>query len=87
MPGDDGYELIGRLRAHPNECARTTPAVALTGFARPEDGARAADAGFDAHMSKPVDPVGLVDLLERLAAARRATTTTAPPPPVRATAH
>ena len=45
--------------------------MALTGFARPEDGARAAEAGFDAHMSKPVDPVALVEMVERVAAERR----------------
>ena len=69
MPGDDGYELVERLRAL-DHAARATPALALTGFARPEDGARAAAAGFDAHMSKPVDPVALVDALERLATLR-----------------
>ena len=45
--------------------------MALTGFARPEDGARAAAAGFDAHMAKPVDPVELVRVIERVAAIDR----------------
>jgi CheY-like chemotaxis protein len=70
MPDADGYELARRLRELPDHrCA--TPAVALTGFARPEDGARAAEAGFDAHMAKPVDPLALVEMVERVAAERR----------------
>jgi len=71
MPGADGYELARRLRALGDDELRGTPAVALTGFARPEDGARAADAGFDAHVAKPVDPVGLVAVIERVTRARR----------------
>ena len=74
MPGADGYELARRLRALADDELRRTPAVALTGFARPEDGVRAADAGFDAHLAKPVDPVRLVSLLERVARAHREST-------------
>ena len=70
MPDADGYELARRLRRLP-DARRDTPALALTGFARPEDGARASEAGFDAHMAKPVDPVALVELVERVAAERR----------------
>ncbi len=70
MPGADGYELVQRLRALADQRLRATPAVALTGFARPEDGARAADAGFDAHMAKPVDPLALVEVIERIATVR-----------------
>ena len=65
MPGADGYELVRRLRALPDDERRQTPAVALTGFARPEDGARAAAAGFDAHVAKPVEPLALVAVVER----------------------
>jgi len=72
MPGADGYELLRRIRARDDEHVRALPALALTGFARPEDGARAAAAGFDAHMAKPVDPVALVDTIERVATARSA---------------
>ncbi|HEX6836130.1 MAG TPA: response regulator, partial [Polyangia bacterium] len=71
MPDADGYELARRLRTLTDDELRRTPAVALTGFARPEDGARAAAAGFDAHVAKPVDPVGLVAVLERVTRARR----------------
>jgi CheY-like chemotaxis protein/two-component sensor histidine kinase len=71
MPEADGYELMRRLRALEDERRRNTPAVALTGFARPEDGARASEAGFDAHMAKPVDPVALIRVIERVAVERR----------------
>jgi CheY-like chemotaxis protein len=37
--------------------------VALTGYGRPEDRQRAFDAGFDAHMMKPVDPDQLVEII------------------------
>jgi PAS domain S-box-containing protein len=64
MPGTDGYELIRRVRAR--GATSPLPAVALTGFARPEDGQRALESGFDAHLAKPVDPTALVDMVERL---------------------
>lgn len=51
MPGMDGYELIRELRKTGN----STPAIALTAFARPEDRIRSLEAGFTAHLSKPVD--------------------------------
>ena len=53
MPGMDGYELIERLRLE----ARTAdvPAIALTGFGRPEDAERAHQAGFTTHLTKPLN--------------------------------
>ena len=67
MPGTDGYELLRHVRATggPQPCA-----VAVTAFARPEDRDRAAAAGFDAHLAKPIDPARLLQTLERLAAER-----------------
>jgi signal transduction histidine kinase/CheY-like chemotaxis protein len=62
MPGEDGYSLIRRLRALPDDAGRT-PAVALTAFARGEDRTRALMAGFKAHVPKPVDPRELVAVL------------------------
>jgi CheY-like chemotaxis protein len=67
MPGADGYDLIRRVRALPADEGGATPATALTGFARPEDGARALAAGFTMHMAKPVDPAELVATVRRLA--------------------
>jgi CheY-like chemotaxis protein len=57
MPGVDGYEFIRRVRARERESgARHTPAVALTAYAREEDRRRAFRAGFQMHLSKPVEP-------------------------------
>jgi hypothetical protein len=72
MPVHDGYELIRRLRALSADAGGRTPATALTGFARPEDGVRAVDAGFNTHMAKPVDPARLVEVVAKLAEKPRA---------------
>ena len=67
MPDQDGYALIDALRRgdfhHPI-------AVALTGFAADSDRSRSADAGFDAHVSKPVDLDELVETIAELVTAR-----------------
>jgi CheY-like chemotaxis protein len=68
MPGNDGYELISRLRALPG--GRTVPAVALTALARGEDRTRAVRAGFQMHVPKPVDFNELVAVVQNLAALR-----------------
>ncbi|AKJ30619.1 chemotaxis protein methyltransferase CheR [Caldimonas brevitalea] len=64
MPDEDGYSFIRRWR---EEEARLgvprLPAVALTAFASPRDRAKALDAGFDAHLGKPVDSAALIDTL------------------------
>jgi PAS domain S-box-containing protein len=57
LPGLDGYEVARRLRAQPR-FART-PIVAVTGYGQESDRNRARDAGFDAHLTKPVDPAAL----------------------------
>lgn len=77
LPGFDGYELAQRLRATPH--GRRLPLVALTGYGRPEDRARARAAGFALYLVKPVDPTALANAVavvgvpasddERLAAA------------------
>jgi len=56
MPEHDGYELIARLRARPVERGGRVPAVALTAFARVQDRVRILAAGFQMHVTKPVDP-------------------------------
>jgi signal transduction histidine kinase/ActR/RegA family two-component response regulator len=65
MPTEDGYSLVGRLRAMP---AGLIPAVALTAYATEEDRRRALSAGFDAHVAKPVEPTELVSVIARLTA-------------------
>jgi two-component system CheB/CheR fusion protein len=59
LPGMDGYAVARALRADP--ITRGAYLVALTGYALPEDQRRAAEAGFDRHLSKPLP----VDELER----------------------
>jgi PAS domain S-box-containing protein len=54
LPGIDGYEVAKGLRAS-QEC-RKTLLVAITGYGRREDSARARDAGFDLHLVKPIQP-------------------------------
>jgi len=60
MPGMDGFELIGHIRASSNPAVRDVPAAALTAFARSEDRTRALRSGFEMHLAKPVDPGELV---------------------------
>jgi two-component system, chemotaxis family, CheB/CheR fusion protein len=57
MPGMTGHELAGALRALPEY--RAVPMVAVTGFDMYDDEARSEDAGFSAHLRKPVDPLSL----------------------------
>ena len=64
MPEMNGYELAQALRALPDYEA--VPMVAVTGFAMYDDHDRAIQAGFNAHLSKPIDPVTLVQLMARL---------------------
>jgi CheY-like chemotaxis protein len=65
MPGEDGYSLIRRVRAMANDSARI-PAIALTAYARASDRAKAIDAGFQAHLSKPVEPSALISTVASL---------------------
>ncbi len=55
MPECDGYEFIRDVRSLPGEYGRM-PAIALTAFARSEDRTRAMIAGYQVHISKPVEP-------------------------------
>jgi two-component system CheB/CheR fusion protein len=61
MPGMDGLELIRRVRE--SETARHVTAIALTGFGRQQDERTALQAGFDAHLSKPVSMKALLAVL------------------------
>ncbi|MDB6088094.1 MAG: todS [Gammaproteobacteria bacterium] len=65
MPGRDGYELIRAVRS--TTSPEDLPAAALTAYSRPEDAARAHEAGFQMHLSKPVEPDELVKVVARLA--------------------
>jgi len=59
MPGEDGYSMIRRIRTLDHRLARV-PAIALTAYARGEDRAKATRAGFQRHLSKPVEPAELI---------------------------
>lgn len=60
MPETDGYELLKRVRALGRTRGGKIPAIALTAFARSEDRTRALQAGFQVHVSKPVEPSELI---------------------------
>ncbi len=62
LPVMDGYEVARTIRADP--ALRSTYLVALTGYALPEDERRAADAGFNVHLGKPVSMEVLEDVLQ-----------------------
>ena len=64
MPELDGFEMIKQLRALPNY--ETVPAIALSGYASPKDVKAALASGFDAHVSKPVDPSELTSIVAKL---------------------
>ena len=69
MPGQDGCELIGAIRALPG--GDRLPAAALTGRTGHEDCVRALAAGFQAYVLKPADADQLIAVLTHLARAAR----------------
>jgi signal transduction histidine kinase/ActR/RegA family two-component response regulator len=70
MPGQDGYDLIREIRQRGHD-ASALPAVALTGFAHIDDARRAISAGFQKHISKPVDVHNLTRILSGLVGKQR----------------
>ncbi|WP_321921914.1 response regulator [Paraburkholderia guartelaensis] len=66
MPGMDGYEFIGKLRAQPT--LESAICIALSGFGQEADVEQSREAGFDAHLKKPIQ---LEDLLATFARLRR----------------
>ena len=62
LPGMSGYEVAEELRRDPS--TRSAKLIAVTGYGREEDRRRSKAAGFDIHLTKPVDPVRLRALLE-----------------------
>jgi CheY-like chemotaxis protein len=67
MPDVDGYMFIERVRRLGPPGAPVVPAVALTAYVRREDVERALAAGFQAHVSKPVDPVEVLKVVGQIA--------------------
>jgi CheY-like chemotaxis protein len=66
MPGEDGFALIGRVRALGEAGGGWLPALALTAYASTEDARRALLAGFQHHLSKPVDGASLARAIAAL---------------------
>ena len=66
MPGEDGYSLIRRIRALPADHGGAITALALTAHATEGDRLRALRAGFQEHLTKPVDPARVVDAIQHL---------------------
>jgi two-component system CheB/CheR fusion protein len=61
MPGMDGYEVARTLRVEPG--LENVTLVALTGWGQEEDRQRSKQAGFDHHLTKPVEPSTLQAVL------------------------
>ena len=66
LPGMDGYELARRLRDAPE--THEAHLVAVTGYGQQKDRQRSADAGFDMHLVKPVDPAQLREVVGEVSA-------------------
>jgi len=69
MPGVSGYVLLGKLREMERQQKRHhVPAIALTAYAREEDRKQALEAGFEMHLSKPIESEKLIDAILFVAA-------------------
>jgi signal transduction histidine kinase len=66
MPGEDGYSLLAAVRRLEAEDGPRVPAIALTAFARAEDRRKALLAGFQLHISKPIEPTELTAAIASL---------------------
>ena len=64
MPRMNGYQLAQILRTLPDYTS--IPMIAVTGFSMYDDRERSLNSGFNAHVTKPIDPVGLFELIEQL---------------------
>jgi CheY-like chemotaxis protein len=66
MPGMDGCELIRHVRAFPDDARARVPAIAVSAYARTEDGERALAAGYQRYIAKPVDVAALIGAIAAL---------------------
>lgn len=64
MPEMNGYELVKTLRTYPGY--EVIPMVAVTGYSMFNDREQSLRSGFTAHMTKPIDPRALLNLIEQL---------------------
>jgi signal transduction histidine kinase/ActR/RegA family two-component response regulator len=66
MPDEDGYTLIQKVRNLTPKSGGQIPAIALTGYARHEDRLQLLSAGYQAHLTKPVELTELVNVIASL---------------------
>lgn len=66
MPGEDGFELIRKVRERETERKRKIHAIAVTGYVSGDDRKRALAEGYDMYLAKPVDLQELLDILGRV---------------------
>jgi len=64
MPEMDGHTMLRRLRAYPSN--KDTPAIAYTGYGRPQDLQRSKASGFNRHLTKPLDLTTLIEAIKAL---------------------
>jgi len=70
LPGMDGYEVAKRIRAHPQ--LKGILLIAVTGWGSEADRLRSKNAGFDEHLTKPVEPAAFDEVLARFNTLHRA---------------
>lgn len=68
MPGEDGYTLIRKVRALKPDNGGRVLAIALTAYGDRDSCLHALECGFQTHVSKPVDPEELVEIVANLVA-------------------
>jgi CheY-like chemotaxis protein len=72
MPDMDGYMLMQRVRALPPEQGGKVPAIALTAYAGDFNQQQALQSGFQQHVSKPIEPERLIQVISSLINSARA---------------
>jgi signal transduction histidine kinase/ActR/RegA family two-component response regulator len=82
LPGMDGYQVAAALRG--DQDTASARLIAVTGYGRDEDRRRSREAGFDVHLTKPVDPAQLRRLLQAEPQAAAPSNTNEAPGPARA---
>lgn len=70
MPDENGYELLQRVRTVEQNQWGTIPAIALTAYTKQEDRNQALSAGFQAFLSKPIDPTELIETVAKVVKAK-----------------
>ena len=72
LPDEDGFRLLLAIRALSPDEGGETPAIALTGYAHDENRQQALEAGYQLHLTKPIEPAELAAAVAKLAASSKA---------------